>query len=324
MIVSFSLFLLSPVVPNVLLSFNAGDVLVGIAVLGSFVFFFVFIVSILAGIVSFTLNIPLLLKTFRERAKLKELGLSSLSLSLWKESRRGRWIRRARSGVLIVTAVFSSIIALLFFVVPMLPGDKDAHDAWESVKELAAGFVIGSAPLVVAGWLLAARYLRNHRERMEQAASAEELRKALQSLQQRKKSGVVSVPAEFLEKTAKIESLQIAKQRKDAILESVASPSKEYAVAFDHEAAERRTTLSVADRVELEDLVEELSTDGAKLESQLGTVVGAKDAMLRAATKSKRVEIDYLIDPASHRIRITAVRRGVSSSQASTSGASHA
>ncbi len=121
---------------------------------------------------------------------------------------------------------------------------------------------------------------------------------------------------------AKFEAGRIAKERKDAILEGITSRSKEYAVAFDPEAAELRTKLSVADRIELENLVEELS--GAKLESQAGAVVGAKDAMLRRATENNRVEIDYLIDPASHRIRITSVRQGVGSSQASFNGPSHA
>ena len=58
----------------------------------------VFIVTWLGGIfigtIALALNIPLFLRVFRERARLKKLGLSSLSRSLWKEGRRGRWISR--------------------------------------------------------------------------------------------------------------------------------------------------------------------------------------------------------------------------------------
>jgi uncharacterized protein YjbI with pentapeptide repeats len=117
---------------------------------------------------------------------------------------------------------------------------------------------------------------------------------------------------------AKIETAQIAKERKNAILQSIASPSNEYAIAFDPGAAEQRAMLGTTDRIELEDLIEQLSADAAELESQ------ASGGALQATTKSKRVEIYYLIDQASHRISITAVRQGASGFQASASGANHA
>jgi hypothetical protein len=49
---------------------------------------FVILVSLLVGTVCLALSVPLLRKVLRERAKLKELGLSSLSKQLWKQSRR--------------------------------------------------------------------------------------------------------------------------------------------------------------------------------------------------------------------------------------------
>src|SRR5262249_24715245 len=145
---------------------------------------------------------------------------------------------------------------------------------------------------------------------------AEELRKAFQGLRQRAgKTEVVSVPTELVEQTAKIESAQIAKERKDAILESVTSRPTGYAIAFDGDAVEERATLDVADRIELGDLVAQLSTDGSQLESQRG--------MGRGKTKSNHVEIDYVIDNASRSIRVIAVRH-VSEVSHEVSGASHA
>jgi hypothetical protein len=44
----------------------------------------------LLAAMALVINIPLASKLYRERARLKELGLASLSKSLWKESRRGR------------------------------------------------------------------------------------------------------------------------------------------------------------------------------------------------------------------------------------------
>jgi len=270
-----------------------------------------FFVSMLVAIVSLFLNMPLFVRVFRQRARLKKLGLSSLSRSLWMESRRTRWISRARSslligvGILFVPIVVSTLVARAVTVA-----------GTGTLQFFAAAFYTISGAV-----LLAARYLRNQRERMDLSANAEELRNALQSLRHRAGDvEIVTVPSELVEQTAKIEAAQIAQERRDAVLQSVALPSNEYAIAFDRSAVEQRVTLGIEDRIELEDLVEQLSAEAA--ETQAGTVAGIT-AALRAATKSKRVEIDYLIDQASHRIRITAVRRGVGST-ASPGGASHA
>ncbi|MGB7854281.1 MAG: hypothetical protein WBL48_00090, partial [Pseudolabrys sp.] len=85
--------------------------------------------------------------------------------------------------------------------------------------------------------------------------------------------------------------------------------------AFDRDAVEQRTTLDVADRIELEDLVTQLSTDRAQLELTAGAI---------ATTKSKRVAIDYEIDHASRTIRIIAVRHAVEVPDACVNGAGHA
>jgi hypothetical protein len=126
----------------------------------------------------------------------------------------------------------------------------------------------------------------------------------------------VSVPESLLEQTAKIELAQIAEERKDAILESVAARPTGYAIAFDRDAAEQRATLNVADRIELADLVAQLSIAGMQLEPRQG--------MQRGKTESNRVEIDYVIDSASRSIRVIAVRRVGEVSHASVDGGSYA
>jgi hypothetical protein len=273
----------------------------------------VFGVSVIVGVVALALNVPLFFKVLRERARLKKLGLSSLSRSLWKESRRRRWIRRIRGAVLTAIAIFYVVI----FVVGLFVGDRKGGDL---------GFVLGALFVAtLAAVLFSARYLQNQRERMDLTASAEELRNALVSLQRRAgKAEAVSVPSEFLEQAAKIETAQIAKERRDAVLQSVAVPSEEYAVVFHRDAVEQRASLSIEDRVELEDLVEQLSAHPAELEAQAAATAGAEDATLRGTIKSKRVEIEYVIDQASRRIRINAVQQGGVSARTSPKGASHA
>jgi hypothetical protein len=269
-----------------------------------------FLISVLLGLLSLGLNIPLFLKTFRERARLKELGLGSLSVSLWKESRRRRWISRARDGLLMVAGICVFLLAIRH--------SFRVGDPW--IRVFGALFFV-----TVAALLFIARYLQCQRERMDLTENAQQLKKALESLRQRiGKAEVAPVPSALLEQTAKIESAQIAIERKDAVLQGVASRPNGYAIAFDRDAAEQRATLSSADRVELEDLVAELSTEGAQLGSQAEAVAGAQDATLRIATKSKRVEIEYAIDQASRAIRVSDVRRREDGSHTPITGASHA
>jgi len=260
----------------------------------------------IVGLLSLVLNIRLFLRAFRERARLKKLGLSSLSKTLWKESRRSRWISRIHAAVLmiIVIWIFVNFLSGIFLF---------------SRGDLSAAELISTAiQVIIAATLFAGtRYLQIQRERLELTANAEELRKAFQNLRQRAgKTEVVSVPTELVEQTAKIESAQIAKERKDAILESVRSRPTGYAIAFDHDAIEQRAMLDVADRIELADFVAQLSIAGMKLEPREG--------VQRDKTQNNRVEIDYVIDSASHSIRVTAVRRVREVSDASVSGASHA
>ena len=62
---------------------------------------------------------------------------------------------------------------------------------------------------------------------MDLTANAEELRKAFQSLRQRAGDvEVVTVPSELLEQTAKIETAQIAKERKTPSYKALPLPHK--------------------------------------------------------------------------------------------------
>jgi hypothetical protein len=260
--------------------------------------------------VALVLNIPLASRLYRERERLKELGLASLSKSLWKARRRGRWISR-------VFRWAPAIVLIIVFPLGMV-------DLWGG--SAGSDEIVGVLfCVVVVALLFLSGYLRNQRKRMEIAASAEELKKALQGLQQRAgKSENVSVPSELLEQAARIETAQIAKERKDAVLQSVPDGPRGYGVAFDRAAAGQRRMLDVPDRVELEDLVAQLSIKGPdKLESHAEAVDPPEGASRRGETKSKRVEIEYVIDRASHGIRIVAVRRQ-DHSDSSLKGASDA
>jgi hypothetical protein len=266
-------------------------------------------VSTQIGIVMLGLNVPLFRRAFRESARLKELGLSSLSKSVSKGYRRSRWVSRTPEAVLIATGSFCLLLVNLYFLQPVLL----VFNLAGKIQSLAMALVLAIIVAVLFGT-----------RRMELTAKAEELKRTLQNLQQRAGKTGASVRSELLEQVAKIERAQIAKERKDAVLQSVGLPQEGYAIAFDRDAAEARAALDIADRIELEDLVAQLSTGGAQLEAQAGAVAGANSATLRGTTKSKRVEIEYITDQASRSIRIVVLRPAGDGSDISPMGGSHA
>jgi hypothetical protein len=269
------------------------------------------------AIVALVLNIPLASRLYRERGRLKELGLVSLSKSLWKARRRGRWISQAFRWAPVIGLAIVGLWGTWSLSTVSGRGVVTNPD-------LARAYFVVMLVCIIA-LLILSGYLRNQRERMEIAANAEELKKALQDLQRSAgKSGNVSVPSELLEEAARIETAQIAKERKDAVLQSVSVGPSGYGVAFDPAAAEQRRMLDVPDRVEFEDEVAQLSIDGPdKDKSDAGAVAPLDGPSRRGETKSKHVEFEYVVDRASRGIRIIAVRRQ-DHSNGSLKGPSHA
>src|SRR5262249_43349730 len=126
-------------------------------------------IGVVVGTVLIALNIPLFRRVFRERARLEKLGLSSLSRSPWKESRRNQWSRliTLAHGALLIFAGIIMLLTLVDIIVTYTP---------EDAPFIASGIYIF---FVGASLLFAARYLRVQRERMDLTASAEKLGKAL-------------------------------------------------------------------------------------------------------------------------------------------------
>ena len=106
-------------------------------------------------------------------------------------------------------------------------------------------------------------------------------------------------------------------------MQSSASRPSAYAAAFSREAAQRRATLDVADRIELEDLVADLSTNGEELDKEPGLEAFFDRPPLLSTTRSKRVEIEYVVDHGPRIIRVISLRRGGETSDASLNEAGH-
>ena len=156
--------------------------------------------------------------------------------------------------------------------------------------------------------VITARYTRYQRERIELGLSATKLKQALERLRQHAgQAEKVSVPSELLEQAARIESVTIAKERDDAVLRSVAARPSGFAIRFNGDAADQRIRLDAAERMELEDMAAQLSTQG-RLDGEQGDAPTQGDAQRREAV-GERVAIDYLLDEQARSILLTAIRR---------------
>jgi hypothetical protein len=247
---------------------------------------YVWLIAGLTSVVALLLSSKLLLKLLRKQIEVRRLGLTRLSKSLWKESRRGRWTALIRGFVY----VFAIVLLLLVAIV----GGSDRS--------------IVSLFLIFALLVISARYIRYQRERIELGLSATKLKQALERLREHAgQAEQVSVPSELLEQAARIESVTIAKERDDAVLRSVAARPSGFAIRFNGDAAEQRAQLNASERMELEDMAAQLSTQG-RLDGEEGGARPQGDAQRREAV-GERVAIDYLLDEQARSILLTAIRR---------------
>lgn len=269
---------------------------------------FAFVGSFAGGVIALLINIPLLRRIWRERAWLRSLGVTALAKSLWKASRRGHWLRRIRGALIVVFGGLSALLAVFYLF---------------KADELKEALLLAPFFFAIAAVLLGARLLRNQREQMDLAANAAELQKALQNLrEQAGPGGTIAVPAELVERAATIESQQIVMQRKEAIVQSIGNRASGCAITFENKAAEQRAGLDLTERLELEDLLAELSTaSGHAVPHQAVSAGGG--AASRATAKGEHLELEYAVDQASRIVRITAVRRISNKASHAAAGASH-
>lgn len=168
-------------------------------------------------------------------------------------------------------------------------------------------FLVGKIILIVFFLfiiLLGAQYTRRLRERIELASSATKLKQVLESLKARAgKTEFVSVPSGLLAQAAKIESATIAKERDDAVLKSAASRSTGYAIRFGADVPGQTTGLNTAERVELDDMVTQLSMRG-----ELAAEGRAGDDRPEREAKGKRLIVEYQVDKSAQSILVTTIR----------------
>ena len=270
-----------------------------------------------AGMIAFLLNAPLLRRALRERKKFKALGLTAVSISLWKASRRQDWPSRIRGVSTVVAGILLAVLVLLLVAFTPRRTEEDSH--------AVLYFVVGLVSIaLLVGVLFGARHLRNLREQMDLASNAEKLKKALQALRiQGGRNGDIAVPMALVDEAAMIERIQISKDRNEAILQGAGSRSTGYAVTFTGQAAAQRAALGVPKRLKLEDLVARLSLAGVPPDAA-GRLADNGNSDDTFVAEDGPIVVKYAIDHEVREIRVTAVRELPASHDGTASGVSDA
>jgi len=249
-----------------------------------------FAASGLAGLVAFALNVPLWVRMFHERARLRSLGVNALTRTLWKAGRRTRWTGTVHRVLIGVFAALNLLLAV--------------GAAAEQLKGAAAYVALF---LAVAALLLGAWNLRNQREQLELAADAGELEKALDQIRLRSPdAATVEVPEALIERAAMVESAQIARDRMEALLRGTDPRRDGLAISFERQALSQRAALPVPDRLELEDVLASLSTRSPAPGVAPGAEAGSGVARYHTASGGE-VQVEYTIDPQASVVRVSRV-----------------
>jgi hypothetical protein len=262
-----------------------------------FVFALLFFLAAIGAAVFLLLNQSVIRQAFRQRQLLKKLGIRDVSLSAWRLQRRGhRWSRLA-STVL----TWSGILSLVAGVV-------EAIGMWEGSKELSVWrwlegpawcgmyFAFGVTVLV---W----RFAQRSREQWAIVADANRLRSALESMQTKAGAGeAVTVPAAVLEDVARIERVQIARERRDAVVASAGATNRGYGVLVARDLLPQKALLDSQQRVAVEDLFENLSSN-----PRPPGVEPTPEGLLSVTTPKGGVELQYSVDDEAKRVNIVAL-----------------
>lgn len=249
------------------------------------------VIGLVAGVAAmflFVANSWLIVKTVRQRRLLKELGLREISYSAWKaHSRRRHLFSRVGKGVWAFLAI--GILLVMSWVLYSLGLPTDLETA------AIGGFFLLLFVTPVA-WLVVQR----SRERLDVVADANRLRALLASMQTGSEDGVV-VPAAVLESVARIEHAQIAVERTRAVMAGVKAVHRGYGVLFAREASEQKALLPADCRLDVEELIDQL-TEAPYPPGTQG------EGVLSARTPDGLAEVDYSVDESNRRIHVVALR----------------
>jgi hypothetical protein len=255
--------------------------------------FFIFRTLLYLLLILSLLNLPLFYKILKQKQLMRRLGLKKSFSKEWQVRRRERkFIKRLINKS---TSIVVNIVGLLLIIGTIGSiGDKD----------LLRIFFVGTSGFALITW----PFLRLGKERLEFFAELTSLEDSLLQYKLEAKqanSKVIEIPADYLDRVARIEQSQISRDRAEAIYswKAEASEGQEYALLKSRDLVSALARLALEDRLHVEDQIERLSSEPHPPESQRG--VNSDNWRLRVPETS--FEIVYIVDDIQRQIQITAL-----------------
>jgi hypothetical protein len=251
---------------------------------------FLFVSAAIGATLFLLLNLRVVVRAFRQRRLLKKLGIREVSMSAWRLQRRGhRWSRLA-GGVL----TWGGILTLVFGLLGLIY-------AWSGRAHTIFWVVFGSF-FAFGFTVLVWRFVQRSREQWAIVGDANRLRSELESHIKAGAGETVAVPAAVLEDVARIERVQIARERRDAVVASAEATNRGYGVLVARDLSLQKALLGPQQRVAVEDLIDNLSANPRPT-----GVESTAEGLLSARTPEGGVELRYTVDEGARRVHIVAL-----------------
>jgi hypothetical protein len=262
-----------------------------------------FLLAAIGALIFLLLNKSVIRQAFRQRRLVKKLGIRDASLSAWRLQRRGhRW-----ASFVGAVLTWSGIISLAFGVYGVT---IFTIEVWVLSPEFFTAAQYPPGAVAVYGLFAAFgvtvllwRFVQRSREQWAIVADANRLRSALESLQAKAGAGeAVAIPAAVVEDAARIERVQIARERRNAVVASAGTTDHGYGVLVARDLSSRKGLLNPQQRVAVEELIENLSANPRR-----AGVESTPEGLLSVRTPERDVELQYSVDEGAQRVQIVAL-----------------
>jgi hypothetical protein len=263
-----------------------------------FVFVLLFFLAAISAPVFLVLNRSVVRRAFRQRRLLKRLGIREVSLSAWRLQRRGHRSSRLAGAILTWVGILSLVSGVFGGIINtwMIYSEEQKEGLLTKLVQSGMYSAFGVTVLV---W----RFVQRSREQWVIVADANRLRSALESLQIKAGAGeAVAIPAAVVEDVERIERVQIARERSDAVVASAGATNHGYGVLVARDLSSQKGLLDPQQRVAVEELIENLSAN-----PRPAGVESTADRLFTARTPKGDVELQYSVDEGAHRVHIVAL-----------------
>ena len=274
-----------------------------VVVLGVLMVLFVllFLLAVIGALVFLLLNQSGIRQAFRQRRLLKKLGIREVYLSAWRLQRREHPWSRLGGAVLTWVGSLTLVLGLLGLIIMI---GMWIYTKIEDTRGIAiTGVIIYGLFFAFGVTVLVWRFMQRIREQWAFVADANRLRSALESIKTNAAAGeAVTIPADVLEDAAHIERVQIARERRDAVIASAETINHGYGVLVPRDLSPQMGLLDPQQRAAVESVIENLSAN-----LRPAGVEKTTEGLLSVRTGEEDVELQYSVDEGARRVHIVAL-----------------